>query len=217
MDAMDQFHRQAAGILTSGDLADALDVESEDPKTIAKYIAPTTGVGRSSTSEDERSMLKLLIARRLIQAGVRCVSVSFSDFDTHSGNFKRLRHLLPVFDHGLHALTDDLRELGMLDDVLIVAWGEFGRTPKINRNAGRDHWPRVAMGMMAGGKLRHGQVIGETDRWAGEVTSRPVHYQDVLATLYHHLGIDALATTIMDPTGRPQYLLDRGVPIEELT
>ena len=161
--------------------------------------------------------MKLLIARRLIQAGVRCVSVSLSDFDTHSGNFKRLRHLLPVFDHGLNALIDDLREQNMLDDVLIVAWGEFGRTPKINGNAGRDHWPRVAMGMMAGGGLRHGQVIGATDAWAAEVTSRPVHYQDVMATLYQHLGIDARTTTVMDPTGRPQYLLDRGEPISELT
>ena len=217
MNAMDRFHQQAAGILTSGDLAKALDLENEDPKVVEKFIAESTGVNRSSTSEDERSMLKLLIARRLIQAGVRCVSVSLSDFDTHSGNFKRLRHLLPVFDHGLNALIDDLREQNMLDDVLIVAWGEFGRTPKINGNAGRDHWPRVAMGMMAGGGLRHGQVIGATDAWAAEVTSRPVHYQDVLATLYQHLGIDARTTTVMDPTGRPQYLLDRGEPISELT
>ena len=216
MKAVDQFHQQAAGILTSGALAKSLDLSSEDPSIMQNYVAKTTGIRRSSTSEDEQSMLKLLIARRLIEAGVRCVSVSFSDFDTHSGNFKRLRHLLPILDHGLNALVTDLRERGMLNDVLIVVWGEFGRTPKINANAGRDHWPRVAMGIMAGGDLQHGQVIGSTDRWAGEVMSRPIHYQDVLATLYHHLGINASATTITDPSGRPQYLLDRGQPIREL-
>ncbi|MDG2382573.1 MAG: DUF1501 domain-containing protein [Pirellulaceae bacterium] len=216
MEAMDQFHQQAAGILTSGTLANALDVSREDPAVMQKYITNPTGVQRFSTNDDEQATLKLLLARRLIDAGVRCVGVSFSDFDTHTGNFKRLRHILPILDHGLNALVTDLRERGKLDDVLIVIWGEFGRTPKVNAKAGRDHWPRVAMGMMAGGGLQHGQVIGTTDRWAGEVTSRAIHYQDVVATLYHHLGIDALATTITDPSGRPQYLLDRGQPIREL-
>ncbi|MCP4189110.1 MAG: DUF1501 domain-containing protein [Planctomycetaceae bacterium] len=216
MDAVDQFHQQAAGILTSGTLANALDLSREDPSVMEKYTASPTGIQRFSTSDDEQATLKLLLARRLIDAGVRCVSVSFSDFDTHSSNFKRLRHILPILDHGLNALITDLSERGKLDDVLIIVWGEFGRTPKINTQAGRDHWPRVSMGMMAGGGLQHGQVIGATDRWAAEVTSRAVHYQDVLATLYHHLGIDALATTITDPSGRPQYLLDHGQPIREL-
>ena len=147
---------------------------------------------------------------------MRCVSVSISDFDTHADNNERMRYLGPLMDHAIHALITDLGERGMLDDVTVLAWGEFGRTPKINPKGGRDHWPRVGMAMMAGGGMPGGQVLGETDRYAGEAISRPVHYQDVMATLYHQLGIDATATTIEDPTGRPQYLIDEGRPISEL-
>jgi uncharacterized protein (DUF1501 family) len=105
----------------------------------------------------------------------------------------------------------------MLDDVSIVVWGEFGRTPRINdKNGGRDHWPRVGPCLLAGGGMRTGQVIGETDRIAGSAISRPVHYKDVFATLYRNLGIDARQITIEDPQGRPQYLLDEGEPISEV-
>ena len=104
----------------------------------------------------------------------------------------------------------------VVQDVMIIVWGEFGRTPKINDKAGRDHWPKVAMGIMAGGHLKTGQVIGATDKHAAEAVSRPVHYQDVIATLYQHLGIDARSTTLNDTTGRPQYLVDLGQPIAEL-
>jgi uncharacterized protein (DUF1501 family) len=169
-----------------------------------------------TTAEDEKSMRKLLLARRLVEAGVRCVSVSFSDFDTHSNNFRRMRQMLPILDHGLTTLVTDLQERGMLDDVSIVAWGEFGRTPKVNDKAGRDHWPRVGMALLAGGGMRVGQVLGTTDKTASVATSRPVTYQDVLATLYHRLGIDASQTTLIDPAGRPQYLLDQGRPLSEL-
>ena len=156
------------------------------------------------------------MARRLIEAGVRVVSVTFSDFDTHSSNFDRMRHLVPVVDHALATLVADLGERGMLDDVLIVAWGEFGRTPKVNAKAGRDHWPRVSPGLMAGGGIRTGQVIGATDKVAGEAIERPVHYQDVMATMYEHLRLKPRATTVIDTTGRPQYLCDTGRPIREL-
>jgi uncharacterized protein (DUF1501 family) len=152
----------------------------------------------------------------LIEAGVRCVSLSLSDYDTHSGNFARLRRLLPVLDRGLTALVADLEERGRLDDVSIVVWGEFGRTPKINKNAGRDHWPAVGPAILAGGGMRVGQVIGATDRTASAVTDRPVTYQDVFATLYHNLGIDPNAATIVDPSGRPQYLVGQGETIREL-
>ncbi|MCH7873437.1 MAG: DUF1501 domain-containing protein, partial [Planctomycetes bacterium] len=137
-------------------------------------------------------------------------------FDTHSINFPRMRNLLPLVDHGLSELVSDLDERGMLDDVTIVAWGEFGRTPRINKNGGRDHWPRVGPVILAGGGLRTGQVIGATDRTAGTAVSRPVQYKDVFATLYRNLGIDARDTTIIDPHGRPQYLLDEGEPLDEL-
>lgn len=216
MDAMDRFTQQAAGILLSGRFAKAMDLSKEDPRTVARYTAPTPRTNRFTTADDEFSMRKLLLARRLVEAGVRCVSVSFSDFDTHSSNFDRMRHMLPILDRGLHALVSDLAERGRLDDVSIVAWGEFGRSPKINAKGGRDHWPRVGMAMLAGGGMTGGQVIGATDRTASAAIARPVSYQDVFATLYRNLGIQADKTTIVDPTGRPQYLLQDGQALPEL-
>jgi hypothetical protein len=216
MEAMDRFQRQAAEILLSGRFAEAMDLEREDPRVVARYLAPPSKIAKFTTAENEHSMKKLLLARRLVEAGVRCVSVSFSDFDTHSNNFARMKHMLPILDVGLTALISDLEDRGLIDDVVIVAWGEFGRTPKVNANAGRDHWPRVGMGLLAGGGLRTGHVLGVTDRTASSVVSRPVTYQDVFATLYHCLGIDASRTTITDPTGRPQYLLSDGAPLKEL-
>ena len=109
-----------------------------------------------------------------------------------------------------------MEERGMLQNVSIVVWGEFGRTPRINKQGGRDHWPAVSPVLLAGGGMQVGQVLGVTDRYAGAVVSRPVHYQDVFATLYHNLGIGAGATTLNDPNGRPQHLLDQGQPIREL-
>lgn len=217
MNAMDQFQAQASGILTSGKFADAMNLELEDPATVAKFTPNVSREGMTGTCETPESMKKFLLARRLVEAGVRCVSLSFGDFDTHSGNFSRCRYLLPALDFGLAAFIDDLDERGMLEDVSIVIWGEFGRTPKINtKNGGRDHWPRVGMCMLAGGGMSTGQVIGATDRLAGEATERPVSYQEVFATLYHNLGIDLNQTTIADPTGRPQYLLEHREPIREL-
>ena len=217
MNAMDRFNQQAVGILTSGKFADAMDLGKENPKILARYTPRHKEEGaRGTTADGYNASRKLLLARRLIEAGVRVVSVSFSDFDTHSSNFSRMRHLVPVVDHALATLVADLGERGMLDDVLIVAWGEFGRTPKVNAKGGRDHWPRVSPGLMAGGGIRAGQVIGATDKIAAEPTARPVHYQDVIATMYQHLGLDPNATTVNDTTGRPQYLCNTGRPIREL-
>ncbi len=218
MDAMDQFQQQAAGILTSGRLAEALDLTRENPRTRERYTGPPlNGPLALYTAEGPKSIQKFLLARRLIEAGVRVVSVSISDFDTHTNNFRRLRQIVPIVDHGLHALVTDLEDRGMLDDVTIVVWGEFGRTPNINAKAGRDHWPRVGPCLLAGGGLRTGVVIGETDRIAGSVLSRPVHYKDVFCTLYQTLGLNARKLTLPDPQGRPQYVLDEGEPIRELT
>ncbi|MDA1055609.1 MAG: DUF1501 domain-containing protein [Planctomycetota bacterium] len=216
MEAMDRFTQQATGILLSGRFADAMDLNQEHPKVLERYTAPTSPIERFTTADNELAMRKLLLARRLVEAGVRCVSVSFSDFDTHSSNFARMKHMLPILDHGLHALIQDLEERGMINDVTIVLWGEFGRTPKINDKAGRDHWPQVGMAMLAGGGMQTGQVIGATDRTASVAIARPVTYQDVFATLYRNLGIDATKTTLIDPSGRPQYLLSEGQPIDEL-
>jgi hypothetical protein len=217
MEAMDRFTQQAAAILTSGRLAEALDLSREPDRVLARYTPPADAdADRFYTSEDGTSARKLLLARRLIEAGVRCVSVSFSDFDTHSKNFPRMRQLLPIVDHALHALVTDLEERGLLGDVTVVVWGEFGRTPRVNKDGGRDHWPAVGPALLAGGGLKVGQAVGATDRHAAAVVSRPVHYQDVFATLYHNLGIDPETTTLTDPNGRPQHLLDQGKVIREL-
>lgn len=218
MDAMDAFNQQAVSILTSGRFADALDLGREDPRMLRRYTGPVVpGAFQFTTAEGIEAPRKFLLARRLIEAGVRCVSVSISDFDTHRSNFPRMRALLPIVDHGLHALVTDLEERGMLDDVSIVVWGEFGRTPRIDpKTGGRHHWPRVGPAILAGGGMRTGQVIGSTDRTAGSAVSRPVHYKDVFATLFNRLNIDARNTTIIDPQGRPQYLLDEGEPMVEV-
>ncbi len=217
MSALDAFSQQAVGILTSGRFAAALDLTKEDPRVIERYTLKDADPEPPSTTSDRpNATLKFLLARRLVEAGSRCVSISISDFDTHSNNFPRMKKLLPIFDHGLATLLADLEERGMLDDVSIVCWGEFGRTPKVSKSGGRDHWPAVGMALLAGGGIRAGQAIGETDRHAAAAISRPVHYQDVFATLYHNLGIHARATTVTDPSGRPQYLLERGEVLREV-
>ena len=218
MDAMDGFTQQAVGILTSGRFAAALDLNQEDPRMVARYSLPESAApDQVGTSEGAEWPKKLLLARRLIEAGARCVSLSLSDFDTHRANFTCLRRILPLLDHGLHAFMTDLAEKDLADDVSIVAWGEFGRTPMVDvKSAGRHHWPNVGMALLAGGGMRTGQVIGQTDRQAGVAVSRPVTYQDVLATLYHNLGIDLSSTRLIDPSGRPQMLLDAGEPLREV-
>ena len=123
---------------------------------------------------------------------------------------------LYVFSGGNNGL-EDLHERGLDKDVTVVAWGEFGRTPKINKNAGRDHWPRVSSALLAGGGLRAGQVLGSTDRLGGEAADRPVSFQEVFATLYHNLGVNLDSQRLFDFRGRPQYLVEPGVrPIKEL-
>lgn len=217
MEAMDRFGQQAIQILTSGRLAAALDLDREPASVRALYTpAATASESRFFTSEDGHSAKKLLLARRLIEAGVRCVSVSFSDFDTHSKNFPRMRDLMPIVDHALYALFIDLEQRAMLDHVTVLVWGEFGRTPRINQQGGRDHWPEVGPAMLFGGGVRGGCVIGQTDRLGSKVVSRPVSCQEVFATIYNRLGIDVANTVLTDPTGRPQFLLDSAEPIREL-
>ena len=216
MQAMDQFTRQAYNILTSGAFAEAMDLDREDPRVVAHY-SPRTKLGGTQfyTSEGPDALQKFLLARRLVEAGVRVVSVSLSDFDTHSQNNSRMEHLGPLFDYGFAALVTDLEQRGMLEDVTVLAWGEFGRTPKYNSKGGRDHWPKLSMGMMAGGGMPGGVVLGATDKAAAEATDRPVAYADVICTLYQKLGIDHHAI-IHDVTGRPHLLMDHGEPIREL-
>jgi len=208
MEAMDSFTQKAVEVVTSGRMGDALDVEKEDKNIRKRYLGDSNGQGRTGGNRN------FLMARRLIEAGVRCVAMSWGGWDTHENNFKTLREQLPALDMGVSALIQDLSERGMLDDVSIVLWGEFGRSPKITNNAGRDHWPRVAAAFMAGGGIRAGQVVGASDRQAADAVT-PVHLHQVHATLYRNLGID-LETQFIDPSGRPQYLLDNRNPIKEL-
>ncbi len=211
MSGMDQFTAQAMDILTSSKLVDALDLSKEDPRVVARY-----GTGDPTVFMDENGAPRVpqnfLMARRLIEAGVRVVTVAYSKWDWHGGPnnsiFKRQREDLPAFDQGITALVDDLRQRGLDRDVTVIAWGEFGRTPTINSGGGRDHWPRVSGAILAGGGMRTGQVIGATDRLGGEAISRPVTFADVFATLYGNLGIDPNAATISDLQGRPQYLVE---------
>lgn len=216
MDALDQFGQQAVSILTSGKLAKALTWDDEPESVVKLYTPPASNLAKFETGEDENSAKKLLLARRLLEAGVRCVSVSFSDFDTHSQNFPRMKKLVPIVDHALAALVTDLSDRGMLNDVAIVVWGEFGRTPKVGKDGGRDHWPEVGPALLAGAGWKAGQVIGATDKLGGRVVDRPVSYEDVFATLYHTLGVDARKTHFKDPSGRPQAVLDGGTVLKEL-
>lgn len=143
-----------------------------------------------------------------MEAGARCVTLAYGSWDWHGNNFGQARKELPLLDQGVTALVQDLHDRGLDKDVSVVVWGEFGRTPKINKGAGRDHWPAVSGALLAGGGMRTGQVIGSTDKDGGGVKDRPVHFQDVFATLYHNLGINAHDITIADFTGRPHHLVD---------
>ena len=225
-DGLDEFNQRAFEVLTTPRLAEALDLSREDPATRARY-----GLDRNYSGErDGKTHLdQFLLARRVIEAGARCVTLSFSrwpfgrmlqgdyNWDWHEDNFNEARGALPLFDLGLSTLIEDLSERGLLDETMVVVWGEFGRTPKINANAGRDHWPKVAGGLLAGGGLKTGQVIGSTTRWGEEPLTRPVHFQEVFATLYKQLGIDVATTQLVDLAGRPQYLVDGHKPMPELT
>lgn len=210
---IDAFNDRAFGVLTSSKLLEALDVSKEDPKVRARY-----GDGKPFKFQYDGAPTvneHLLLARRLVEAGVRCVTLSYGRWDSHGDNFGLVRDHGSKLDQCLSALVEDLNERGMLNDVTVIAWGEFGRTPQINRGAGRDHWPQVSCAILAGGGMRTGQAIGSTNRLGEVPKDRPVQFQEVFATLYRNLGIDTATTTIADPSGRPQYLVEHP-PLREL-
>lgn len=214
MAGLDSFNQQAFGILTSSKLAEALDLSKEDPRLVERY-----GKGTEKKQHDGawKRLDQFLMARRLVEAGARCVTLAFSRWDWHGGNFNRGREDFPMLDQGLSALVEDLHQRGMDKDVSVVVWGEFGRTPQINKDAGRDHWPRVSTAVLACGGMKMGQVVGATDRLGGEASERPVTFGEVFATLYSAMGIDPHTTTVDDLSGRPQYLVDPDcMPMPEL-
>src|SRR5205085_5298520 len=197
---------RALGVLTSSRLLDALDLSRENPRVRERY-----GTGQPYQYQFDGAPTvneQLLVARRLVEAGVRCVTLSYGRWDSHGQNFALVRDHGAKLDQCLSALIEDLDVRGMLDDVTVIAWGEFGRTPRINNGAGRDHWPQVSCALMAGGGMRTGQAIGATNRLGEYATQRPVHFGEIVATLYHNLGLNPETTTINDPTGRPQHIIE---------
>ena len=204
---------RAMDVLTSSKLMEALDLTRESQKTRDRY-----GDGKPYQFQYDGAPTvndQLLMARRLVEAGARVVTLSYGRWDSHGKNFDMVRDHGAKLDQCLTALVEDLEVRGMLDDVTVIAWGEFGRTPKINKDAGRDHWPQVSCAVLAGGGMKTGQVIGSTDRTGGEAKDRPVTFGEVFATLYNNLGLNPELTAVTDPTGRPQYVADGSV-IREL-
>lgn len=199
MQGMDAFTQRAFDMVTTGAVRRALDLSKEDPRVRERY----------------RGVEPFLTARRLVEAGVGCVTLGINGWDTHTNNFAALRRQLPLVDRGLSNLIQDLHARGMSDEVVTVMWGEFGRTPKINANAGRDHWSPAMFAVVAGGGLRMGQAVGTTTARGESPKDRPCTVPQVLSTLYHAMGIDP-AMTFPNGNGRPMYLLDDREPIREL-
>ncbi len=200
---LDKFYRDAFEIVTSADCRRAFDIHREDPRLRDRY-------GRNSWGQSA------LLARRLVEAGVTYVTINMGGWDTHANNFQALKtNNLPKYDQALAALLQDLSDRGLTRRVLVISYGEFGRTPRINPQAGRDHWPGAMSVVFAGGGLKMGQVIGSTDPKAEYPKTRAAGPQDVLATMYHVLGID-YRHEFRDAAQRPIAILNEGNPIEEL-
>ena len=199
MRGMDAYTDRAIEMVTAGVVRDALDLRKEDPKVVERY----------------KGVEQFLTARRLVEAGVGCVTLSIGGWDTHGNNFKTLGKQLPQVDRGVANLIQDLHDRGMQDDVVTVMWGEFGRTPKINMNAGRDHWSPVMGALVAGGGLRMGQAVGASTAKGERPKDRPYTVAQVLSTIYHAVGIDP-SITFPNGAGRPMYVLDDRQPVREL-
>jgi hypothetical protein len=199
MQGLDTFVTRAFDIVTSGAVRRALDLNTEESKTRERY----------------KGVEQFLTARRLVEAGVGCVTLSIGGWDTHGQNFTTLKRQLPQVDRGIANLIQDLHDRGMQNDVVTVMWGEFGRTPKINNNAGRDHWSPVMSAMIAGGGLRMGQMVGTSTARGERPKDRPYTAPRVLATIYRAIGIDP-AITFPNGSGRPMHILDDRDPVSEL-
>ena len=198
MKGMDRFTTRAIDMVVSGTVRRALDLTREDPRIRDRY----------------KGVEQFLMARRLVEAGVGCVTLSIGGWDTHSENFKTLRRQLPEVDRGVANLVQDLCDRGMDKDVCTVMWGEFGRTPKIGDSTadGRGHWPPAMSAMIAGGGLKMGQAIGSTTDKGERPKDRPYTVSQVLSTMYQAMGIDPSAT-FPNGSGRPMYILDDREPV----
>jgi hypothetical protein len=197
---IDAYTVRALDMVASSKSREAFDLDKEPTAVRERY---------GKANED------FLRARRLVEAGISVVTLVVGGWDTHTNNFGSMRNLLPKLDQGMHALVSDLHERGMNRDVAVILWGEFGRTPRVNATAGRDHWPRAGFAVMAGGNFRTGQVIGATDARGEAAVGLSMKSSHVLASLYEHMGIDA-GISIPDHNGRPTYLLDERDPVPGL-
>src|SRR5262245_13650788 len=217
MDGVDTYMGQALDILTDSKLGVALDLSKEDPKIVERYGKSDVNFQRDGAP---RMVENFCIARRLVEAGARYVAMNYSRWDWHGPdgmNYPMSRVEFPMLDTALSALVTDLVEPGLDKDVSLVLWGEFGRTPRINKMNSRDHWPQANACVMAGGGLRTGQVIGETNRYGEVPAKRPVKFQEVFATLYNGMGLDAHRDRVFDGSGTPRYPVESGIePLHEL-
>jgi hypothetical protein len=202
LEALNGFKAQALEMVTGDRVREAFDITKEDPKLRDRY-------GRHQYGQSA------LLARRLVEAGTTCVTVNTGYWDHHNDIFKNLEDHLAPLDAAIAALTEDLAARGMLDDVLILCAGEFGRTPLINGNAGRDHWANCFSVMLGGGGVKGGRVVGASEPRGGEPVERPVSPHDLLATVYQALDVP-LDTHFNDTTGRPTSIVADGRPIREL-
>ncbi|MBM4002161.1 MAG: DUF1501 domain-containing protein [Planctomycetes bacterium] len=217
MQALDAFGRQAWDILSSPAAQRAFDLDSEPPALREQYgFMPAFDPGASNRCGAPNWAQRMLLARRLVEAGVRLVTVDLRWWDTHVLGFDSLRRgFLPRWDRAFYALTNDLESRGLLPSTLVVAWGEFGRTPRVNRDAGRDHYPNVFSAALLGGRVKGGRVVGASDSNGAFPKDNPKSPQDVLATIYQHLGIDR-HKSYLNSSGRPISTLPYGSPISEL-
>ncbi len=195
----DAFTQRAFDMISAGAVRNALDLNREPQQSRSRY----------------QGVEQFLTARRLVEAGVGCVTLSIGGWDTHGQNFQTLRRQLPQVDKGIANLVTDLHERGLLDDTVIVMWGEFGRTPRINQNAGRDHWSPVMSALVAGGGMRMGQAIGASTARGERPQDRRYTVPQVLATLYRTIGIDP-AQTFVNGAGRPIHIVEDREPVREL-
>ena len=217
MDGMDQFGQRAWQMLSSPAAQHAFDLDSERQALRERYgFSPAFDPGAANRCGAPAWSQRILLARRLVEAGVRLVTVDLRWWDTHVQGFDSLRRgFLPRFDQAYSALIEDLTERGLMERTLVVAWGEFGRTPRVNKDAGRDHYPNVFSAALAGGKVKGGRVVGSSDSKGAFPKDNPKTPQDVLATIYDHLGVDT-GKHYLNEAGRPMITLPFGEPIREL-
>ncbi|HET6250411.1 MAG TPA: DUF1501 domain-containing protein [Tepidisphaeraceae bacterium] len=216
-EAVDRFRQQAFGLLTSDRARNAFDLDAEPRSVRERYgYHPAFKAPTPDRCDCPAWSQRILLARRLVEAGVRLVTVDLRWWDTHVKGFDSLKNgFLARWDQAYSALIEDLEQRGLLQTTMVVAWGEFGRTPRVNATAGRDHWPNVFSAALAGGGIQGGRVVGSSDAHGGEPLENPKTPQDVLATMYRHLNIDT-TVNYTDLGGRPHPVLPSGTPIGEL-